>query len=226
MKQIFFLIVLSSLLTSCNEPTRDRRLAYSTAGSQTNGYTYIGTTSTRNDGTTTTPTPSSTSTTSNIPSVVSHCKWSTDGATNFDRSSNHLGDYTVCQSTSDEKQVYIQIKTIPSSRVCLIPTSHNGSNSTYIGEPSCVLVSSNTTIYPVSLLKNRTGYENFKITGVMIMKDLVKYSYGYPYTTIYPYTGEFYAPDAYLKCMAMLNYGNYYYCQAFNSKGEHVYHQF
>ncbi len=219
MKKIIFLLVLSSLFAGCNESTRDRRLAYATAGTTSSGYQYGSNFTNTNDRTTITVTPTPT-TTSNVPSDATHCKWSTDGSTGFERQSSHLGDYTLCQSKTDETKVYIQVKTVPSSQVCIIPTSSNGTSSVYIGEPRCTLITSNTTIYPVTLLKNRTNFASYKINSAMVMKDLVYYTYGYPYVR------QYYAVDAYLECYRQLGYGDPRYCVAFNALGQHVFHQF
>lgn len=218
MKKIIILLLMVSFFSGCNESTRDRRLAYATSGT-TNasqyGANFTTTTSGGSTSTTVTPTP-----TSNIPSDASHCKWSTDGITGYERQSYHLGDYTLCQSKTDETKIYIQLKNIPEKQVCIIPTSSNSSSSVYIGEPRCLMITSNTAIYPVTLLKNRTNFTNYPLNSVMMMKDLIPYVYGYPYNRSY------YAVDAYLECYRMLNYGDSRYCQAFNALGQHVFHQF
>jgi len=220
MKTILFL-TLGLIIVSCNEPTRNRRLAYQSDNSNNNAYQYGANFSTTNPTvapTSISPTPT---TNPNIPSDANHCKWSTDGITGFERQSTHLGEYTLCQSKTDETKVYIQLKTVPEKQICIIPTSADSSGgSVYIGEPRCLLVTSNLAIYPVTLLKNRQSFTSYPLNSVIMMKDLIYYTYGYPYS------GPRYAPTAYLECMANNIYLDTRYCKAFNALGQHVFHKF
>lgn len=194
MKKSLALLTFLSLLASCQQDKKDAGVV-STGASVDKGVSVA------------------------IPSEVSHCKWSPDGLSGFDRTSQHLGDYSFCKSkTSDD--VYLQVKDIPETQICVIPTSSNANVSVYIGEPRCLQVLSSKQIYKISILKNRPGFESFPLTGAMLLKDMVLYTYGAPYTKPY------YAVDAYLECFRMLNQNDPSYCKAFNAKGEHVLHQF
>ena len=167
------------------------------------------------------PTPVATS---SLPDEIAHCQWSTDGSTGFSKSSSHLGNYSLCQV--NETDIYIQLQTpVTDCQVCIIPTYNSSSSnlSIYIGEPRCIYITDATKIYKVTMLKNRSGYTNFSITGVMIMKDKM-YAYGPPFGT--PYINLL-SPDAYLFCSNWLSQtGNSAYCQTFVSVGQYVYHQF
>ncbi|CAN0328137.1 unnamed protein product, partial [Chrysoparadoxa australica] len=151
-----------------------------------------------------------------IPSDASHCRWSMDGSSNFPYGHAHLspnedsqteGAYTLCQSSTNNTEVYLQLKNpITGHQLCLIPTYHSGTNSVYIGEPRCLYVSSNTSIYKVSLIKNRTGYSSYPVTGVMMMRDKA-YEYGAPFYQV------ILSPDAYIFCSQWLaQYGDTSYC--------------
>lgn len=160
---------------------------------------------------------------SQIPTEIDHCNWSSDGVNGFQSASSHLGAYTFCQAKSPgvETDVYLQLQMpISDSQVCVIPTFNNGSNSIYIGEPRCLSATDNKRIYKIGLIKNRPGYSNFAITGAMIMKDK---AFFYPA----PFNQYVLSPDAYLFCANFLDqYGDSSYCQSFSSVAQYKYHQF
>ena len=155
-----------------------------------------------------------------------NCNWSEDGVNNFIYNHNSIGSYNLCFVES-KNQVYVQVQNPKSTgSLCFFPTTHVDNSSTYIGEASCIYMNSNKTIYPIQLYKNRNGYENYTITGLMIMYDIA-YSFGYPYYQV------LLIPDAYLYCMNYLVYSLYYsqnadtsYCDTFSNAGQYVYHRF
>ncbi|MBT3584854.1 MAG: hypothetical protein HN509_08095, partial [Halobacteriovoraceae bacterium] len=159
----------------------------------------------------------------NIPSEISHCTWSTDGVNGFPAQSNHLGAYSFCKSsdTNNPNDVYIQVQQpVSDAQVCIIPTSSSGSNSIYIGEPRCLMITEPQKIYKVTLLKNRPGFSTFPLSGAMIMKDK---AYFYP-PPFYQYV---LSPDAYIFCSQFLDqYGDPSYCVSFKSVSQYIYHQF
>ena len=167
-----------------------------------------------------------------IPDGASHCDWSDDDTDNFQMGGAHFADdeitatsgaYTLCQHESSDTTVYFQIKNpIGDEQICLIPTYHSGSNSTYLGEPRCFYASRSDKIYTVTLYKNRTGFSNYAVTGVMMMRDK-----SYFYTSPYPTNYKIFSVDAYLYCANYLAaYGSDAYCTAFAAAGHYVYHQF
>lgn len=219
-------------VVSCDAPRTQRRVAAGSANDFSLFGGPLGTTtgSTTTGGTTTSGTTTGGTDTGSIPSDATHCSWSTDGSSGYTNGHAHLspnednateGAYTLCQSSTSELNVYLQLKNpITSHQLCLIPTYHSGSNSVYIGEPRCLYVQNNTSIYKVSLIKNRTGYSSYPITGVMMMRDKA-YEYGAPFYQV------ILSPDAYIFCSQWLaQYGDTSYCIPFKSAGHYVYHQF
>jgi len=219
-------------LGSCDAPRSERRVAGSSTSNAIFG-TPIGNISgsDRTADPVGTPIDSGGSSGSiTIPTEVSQCSWAQDGQNGFERGSAHLspsedstteGAYTLCQSSSAENDVYLQLKNpVTDNQLCLIPTYHSSSNSVYVGEPRCLFVRSNTSLYKVSLVKNRDGFTQYPITGVMIMKDKA-YQYGAPFYQM------ILSPDAYIFCSQWLaQYGDPSYCVPFKSAGHYTYHQF
>ncbi len=215
-------------LVACDTSTRDRRPTKSSNG---NAYSYFnpgtsgfGTSpgSTSGTGTTSgTTTGTATPTATTVPDEIKHCSWSFDGQTGYEKTHQHIGSYTLCKSSVNSMDVFIQVKTpITDAMLCLIPTAHSGSSSTYIGEPRCLNVDTNAKVYKVSMVKNRTGFTNYTMTGIMLMKDKQFY-YGAPFYSF------MLSPDAYLFCNNWLaQTGDPSYCYAFNQVGQYVYHQF
>lgn len=157
-----------------------------------------------------------------IPEEIKHCQWSADGITGFQLSSNaHLGPHTLCQSKTVNTDVFVQVKNpIVDAQVCIIPTYASNNASVYIGEPRCLMLNDNKKIYKVSLLKNRPGYGNFNVNGVMVMKDK---AFFYPA----PFYQHVLSPDAYLFCSQFLDqYGDPSYCNSFKSVGQYHYKAF
>ncbi|GEM_PF-621314 len=233
-KYIATLGVLSLLtITSCDAPRGERRVAGGSAESNLFGNPYGTTSGTTSSGTTTgssTTGGDDTSGSITVPSEVSQCNWSSNGSTGFQSTGAHLspnednaseGAYTLCQSSSNPLDIWLQVKNpITSEQLCLIPTYHSGTNSVYIGEPKCLYVRSNTTLYKISMIKNRSGFSTYPVTGVMVMRDKA-YEYGAPFYQV------ILSPDAYIFCSQWLaQYGDPSYCIPFKSGGHYQYHQF
>ncbi|MBI2520453.1 MAG: hypothetical protein HYV97_08540 [Bdellovibrio sp.] len=227
---ICLLVVTAMWVISCDAP-RDRRAAFRDKSSLNSFPTFSGfsvdnppSSGTAIPGTgsgTSGASSGSGSGTSSIPSEVAHCSWSTNGVSGY--ASNHatIGPYTLCKSNTSETNVFIQVKNpITDSYLCVVPTTHNNNLSTYVGEPRCVMATNPLTIYKITLLKNRTGYGGYSITGAMIMKDKNEW---FPS----PYFQYLLIPDAYLFCAEYLaQTGDSSYCYTFNTVGKFVYHQF
>ncbi len=218
--RLMFLVLLVAAM-GCEGPrdARSRRGASSDAFTDSNDYSNTGNSGSGDTVTVVDDTGSGTE--SNIPAEIRNCQWSTDGNTGFQSSSSHLGSYTLCQSSTTETDVYLQLRTpVNDSQICVIPTFNNGATSIYIGEPRCLTAVDNKKIYKIGLLKNRPGYSNFAITGAMVMKDK---AFFYP-APFYQYV---LSPDAYIFCSNFLDqYGDGSYCQSFKTVGEYQYHQF
>ena len=223
----------SGLMTGCDAPRSERRTSAGSASSTDLFFNPVGGTS---GGTTTGGSSTGGSTTGGdtgsvtIPNEVSHCNWSPDGQNGFQSAAAHMapdettasnGNYTLCQSTTNPLDVYLQVKNpITSEQLCLIPTYHSAGNSVYIGEPRCLYVRSNTTLYKITLVKNRSGFSTYPVTGVMMMRDKA-YEYGAPFYQV------ILSPDAYIFCSQWLaQYGDPSYCIPFKSAGHYIYHQF
>lgn len=235
-KQNYFTILLATLMvghfSSCDAPRTERRVAGSSSSNAIFGTPINNiTTGDRTADPISTPIDTGGSTGNiTIPSEVAHCSWAQDGLNGFERGSAHLspsedstseGAYTLCQSTSSESDVFLQMKNpITDNQICLIPTYHSSSNSVYVGEPRCLFVRSNTSLYKITLVKNRPGFTQYPITGVMIMRDKA-YQYGAPFYQM------ILSPDAYIFCSQWLaQYGDPSYCVPFKNAGHYTYHQF
>lgn len=224
MKKNLFLTLLTLLaLTACDAPRTQRALSSSSSAlrSPANQIPVN-----LDNSPTPQPNPGSTTTTnSNIPSDATHCKFSTDGVNGFESTSSHIGEFTLCQSSADKNVAYFQLKTPPTNAngdvsVCLIPTTNNGSNSIYVGNPMCGYFKNPKDVRKITFIKY-TAYSNATITGVLFFKDLSWY-YGYPFNQ------TLMTLDAYKTCMNMLAYPyfNSSYCTAFKNVGQYVYKQF
>ncbi|MFG1498993.1 hypothetical protein ABMA70_02205 [Halobacteriovorax sp. XZX-3] len=221
MKKLIFITAIMAL-TSCVAP-RETRSIYDTNSSGSGSSVGSGGGSSVID---IDDSGSSTSNGSNanIPSAIAHCSWSLDGQTGFANTSNsHLGPNTICQSRTNETQIYVQLKNPDTnSRVCVIPTSEASGNSIYLGSAQCKYINSSGTISLFNLTKNRDygRYQQFRINGVMVMKEK---SYEFPS----PFNRELISYDAYFMCSINVDlYNDRTYCDAFKSKGEYFYKSF
>ena len=241
-----FIIIVLALISGCDSPRSQRanntNSGFNSSGSS-NGFTSSGNIATIDLNNNNSPTIATTSTTTGTLSVVptdaSQCKFSSDGVTNFDSTSTHLGQYTLCQSTADKNIVYFQLQTPPVNNngdvsICLIPTTSSGSNSIHIGNPMCGFFSDPKAIRKITFVKY-AQYANATMTGVIFFKDL-KWIYPtfYNYTYVngapqyYPiYNNYINTLDAYKLCMSMLaDINNSSNCTYFKNVGQYVYKQF
>lgn len=244
MKNIIPYLVLSlSILSSCDSPRSQRSLSSSSSSGLTNANTIPVNLNNTNTGTATTPaatttttTPATDTATSTIPSDATQCKFSSDGINGYDSTSTHLGDYTLCQSSTDKNITYFQLKTPPSNNngdvsVCLIPTTSNGTNSIYVGNPMCGYFKDPKAIRKITFIKY-AQYSNATITGVMMFKDLswpypvyYKFTYGYGYYPVY--NNYINTLDAYKLCMNMLaDINRPDNCTYYKNVGQYVFKQF
>lgn len=213
------MIISLATLTSCDSPRSQRSLS-SNSNSLNSGSTsaidWTNNSGSNPPPSTTTPAPVA----SNIPSDATHCKFASDGVTGFESTSSHLGEYTLCQSSTDKNVMYFQLKTPPTNgngdiSICLIPTTSNGTNSIYVGNPMCGYFKDPKAVRKITFIKY-AQYSNATINGVMFFKDL----------SWYYYNGYMMTLDAYKTCMNMLAMGNPAYCEKFKSVGQYVFKQF
>ncbi|MDO9183533.1 MAG: hypothetical protein Q7U04_14050 [Bacteriovorax sp.] len=235
MKNLFPLMLLTLIFTAaCDSPRTQRALSYNSS----NGLTNSGNVATVNLGNNNSSTiPVTTNGTSSvIPTDASQCKFASDGVTGFESTSTHLGDYTLCQSSTDKGVVYFQLKTPPTNTngdisICLIPTTSSGANSIYVGNPMCGYFKDPKTIRKINFIKY-AQYSNSTITGVMVFKDLTwpysiyyKYNAGYGYYAVY--NNYINTLDAYKLCMSMISdINNSSNCSYFKAVGQYVYKEF
>lgn len=227
MKRILTICALTSLV-SCVAP-RDKRAMYDDVSSSSESSSK-GNTSSNTDGSNlvvdgSTSSGSTTSDSgSSIPTYLKQCTWSLDGSTGFAASSNsHLGAHTICQSSSNANEVYVQLKeTLPTTRLCVIPTYTTNDRAIFLGEARCQFIDSNKKIYRFPLVKNRDygKYQNFAVNSVMVMKEVSHFFES-------PFYRDQISYDAFFICSINLDlYGDSSYCDAFKSKGEYVYKKF
>lgn len=228
-KNLLLTLITLLALTACDAPRTSRALSSKSTSGLTNSNNAVpvnldngSSTNTTNPGTNTNPTTPSQSV---IPSDATQCKFAADGVNGFESNSSHLGDYTLCQSSTDKNTVYFQLKTPPTNAngdvsICFIPTTNSGNNSIYVGNPMCGYFKDPKAIRKITFIKY-PSYSSATITGAIFFKDLSWY-YGYPFNQ-YVMT-----LDAYKTCMSMLNYPYYNssYCTAFKNVGQYIYKQF
>lgn len=229
MKNLLPLMLITLVISSaCDSPRSQRALSSTSSKLSTNS---LGNTSSINLDNSNSSTSNITSTTgtSVIPTDASHCKFATDGVSGFESTSSHLGDHTLCQSSSDKNSVYFQLKTSTDTSICFIPTTNNGSNSIYVGNPMCGYFKDPKSVRKITFTKY-SSYANSSITGVMVFKDQ---SYTYP--IYYKHSSAYYAVynasintlDAYILCMNMIaDLGNTTNCTYFKNLGQYVFKQF
>lgn len=237
-------LIVSWVLTSCMDSPRNKRNAEdkktSNAFTTPPAYprTYVDD-SDDDSSDSTSGDSSSTTNTGNVPTEISHCSWSADGSSGFQSTSSDLGAYTLCQSSTNELDVYLQVQSpVTDAQLCIIPTYFNGTQSIYIGEPRCLRPINRANRYKITLLKNRPGYYNFNINSVMMMKDKRDYYYtnqGTWDSRIWATLNNrswgslqpMFSIDAYLHCSNILDIANVsVYCVAFKNKGNYTFHAF
>jgi hypothetical protein len=233
MKKLIFILSVIFTFTSCDAP-RDRRLVASNSGADLGLANASAARVDLGTGTSTgTTTGSTTTTTTNpvIPTDAVHCKFSTDGINGFESTSTHLGNYTLCQSSTDKNTMYFQLQTPPKTTtspatdisICFIPTTSSGTNSIYVGNPMCGTFPTATDVRKITFVKF-PQYQSAVINGAIFFKDLA-FSYPYPFNS-YVQTMTL---DAYKTCMQAISTPPYYnpaFCQAFKQVGQYVYRQF
>lgn len=218
-KSKLLIIFMIAILFSCDSPRSKRSTSFNGHG---NSLTNNGNGSGVNLNNNNSPALPTSGSSSIIPTDAGHCSFASDGITGFESNSSHLNEYTLCQSSTDNKTVYFQLKIPPKNggndvSICLIPTTSSGANSIYVGNPMCGYFNAPKSVRKITFIKF-PQYANANITGVIFFKDL---SYYYPVYNKYEMTLE-----AYKMCMNMLAYGNTSYCQAFKDVGQYVFKQF
>jgi hypothetical protein len=185
------LIVLSLLVivSACDTPTRARFPSASALGNPyttdpgglTPGVTGS-TTGTTTGGTTPTPTPG-----------FENCTLAKNYTT------GDLGSVGICKSSLDETQIrFVSSISNQTYRVCVIPTYKDSTgSSTYLGDPQCTKTVAEQ-IYTGRLYKNRPGFSQLPLNGVMMMTEPLLPDY-------------FNCMDAYAKYIQMYCPANPYY---------------
>lgn len=236
MKKLIFILTIIFALSSCDAP-RDRRLTSANSGadlSLTNASAArvdLGTGGTTGTTGSTPGTGSTTTTNPVIPADAQHCKFAVDGINGFESTSTHLGNYTLCQSSTDKNTMYFQLQNPPKTAtnpstdisICFIPTTSSGTNSIYVGNPMCGTFPKSTDVRKITFVKF-PQYQSAVINGSIFFKDLA-FNYPYPFNS-YVQTMTL---DAYKICMQAISTPPYYnpaYCQAFKQVGQYVYKQF
>ncbi len=170
MKKNFLFLALLALVTGCDSPQRTRTPGtWMTGGSTQNPVNQSGSFNPATTaGTASGVTSGSTSGSgSGTPSPGFEACDLSDRFHTID-----IGFFGLCQSTQDE--TLFKFKTSLTSttvRTCLIPTykESNGS-STYIGQPQCTYTTAGQVVQG-KLLKNRQGFEQYPLNGVIVMKE-------------------------------------------------------
>ncbi len=218
-KKLYFICFLL-ILSACDAP-RNRSSIYDmtypgkTASSSSAGSFYTGGGDT--DGGDNKGLPEENNIT--IPVEFAHCQ----AGTQFPNSSSYLGNYFICQSQSDQTNIYFWPQNPITSKVCLIPMYSANGSSINIGNAQCQYISGAAQGAVFNLYKNRPGFENYVLNAVMIMKDEA-FVYPYPYTL--QYGGSAIAnTTAFFKCMDTL-YQTNAYCQAYTSLKQYQLHLF
>ena len=181
MKNFFWLLLLLSfILVACDMGGPRRRTAlYKTDYGKS--YTQYPVDPIIGGGTTTGTT---------VPAEFSHCNFTT-----YNLNDANLGRYNLCRSQTNTNRILLQLEYgVTDGNLCVFPTSTSGGKSIYVGEAQCFSASNGGEFHQIDLEKNRPGFSNATINGVMIMPD-VQYTY---------FWGSELAPDAYLDCMNML----------------------
>lgn len=169
MKSSLLLFSVLTLMVGCDAPQRTRNPnlysnGYTSDGpNNTSGTLPSGTTGSSGGGTT----GSSTGSSSGGGTGFESCDFSNSKGYGVD-----VGHVYICQSSADE--TIFKFKTTLNSvsiRTCLIPTYKDSSgSSTYIGQPQCTYTETDKVVQG-RLYKNRTGYSNYPLNGVIVMKE-------------------------------------------------------
>jgi hypothetical protein len=168
MKQILLFSLVSLTLASCDAPQRTRLTPDSLAAS--NNFS----TNLNNPGPGFIQAPNSTVVTSDSTGNLSVLPAGFSGCDISPRYNVFgIGTVGICQSLLDETDILFQVNIgDTSSRTCLIPTykDQTGSSS-YIGQPQCLYTEINKIVQG-KLFKNRSGFTQYPLNGVMIMKEV------------------------------------------------------
>ena len=158
-----------------------------------------------------------------------NCNWSEDAISNFEFSTELLGNFNLCRSSSNPNLIYFQIKTPPTNDICFIPTNEDqGGGTHYLGSAQCIVAKNSNQIFSIEMIKNRQGFYYKELSGVMIMLNAnYEFNYGYPFPSVMS------APDAFFTCMneawkwyIQNGTNNPYYCNKFSEKNIHSYFKF
>lgn len=157
----YFILLSLFILIACDVPSQ-RRQIFQSSGNQYappvgDGLVNTPGAQTPNGGTTSTPTSGA---------GFEACSLSPKG------NSVSLGAVGICKSSIDPTQIKFRTSLSDTqTRTCIIPTYKDQSgNSTYLGDPQCTLTVAGN-IYSGKLFITRQGFQNYPMTGVIIMKE-------------------------------------------------------
>lgn len=177
MKILLITCALLTMTTSCDVPQRNHMVNSYANGSNLNNPT-VGTTTTNPWGTSGTTSGSASGGTiggSTGPTPPPPGFENCDISTKYYASEiNYMG---LCQSSQDETSIAVKSTIADSNRTCLIPTfKDNTGSSTYLGQPQCYLPQT-TSVMMGKLYKTRSGFSNYPINGVMVLKEIALNAY-------------------------------------------------
>lgn len=238
------LIVLVSI-SGCNSPRDSRSVGRGDDDDNSNAFAFNGNPlsptlatpvpqsgSNQGNSNAATPTPSAGSSSANytFPVGFENCngELAVNGS-NFYKygassTSANLGLYNLCKSSGMDT-ILVQFQATINTRVCFIPTTFTDSTGVNLtapvaNTPSCLTPKASGQITEVRLNRDRPGFQNSIIRGVMIMRDETNY-YGYPFNNNLNNAYAFY------QC---INYktlsGSEAYCSPFKDVGAYINHIF
>jgi hypothetical protein len=158
------LFLLTFVLVGCDAPSGGRARSRALANTAANSLQSTGTNFTPGTGSTSTTTTTQGTTSTNLGTGYESC----DLAQVKSTAAFSLG---ICQNTSDETKIKVKFVNADSTNMtCFVPTykSQDGS-SIYLGQAQCTFHTAGQ-IMDGTFVKNRPGYSQAIINGVMIMK--------------------------------------------------------
>jgi hypothetical protein len=210
------LYLLSFVLVGCDAPSggraRSRALANTAANSiQSSGANFTPSTTSTTSTTTTTQGTGST----NLGSGYESCDLSQVKST----AAFSLG---ICQNTNDETKIKVKFVNADSTNMtCFVPTykSQDGS-SIYLGQAQCTFHTAGQSM-DGTFVKNRPGYSQAIINGVMIMKQARLLDY-YGCMDAIPYFIQKNCPQQPNYCMAAATAYRNAVCGVFVQQGNYL----